>query len=143
MEGHRCCPLHAVQGFFTQLALDLGKISSGNVGHSKGSALMLLVVCLGCGCGDHDDPSWARHLDLQAPIVWDSHELCVTWLSQQSMVRTSEINHLEIKSLLPEVGGILNMMGSQMLPRGVAWTLRMIPKKGAPLGQWSFLDIPM
>jgi len=59
------------------------------------------------------------------------------------MVGTSEVDHLEFKNLLPEVGGIPNMMGSWMLSRGVAWTLVMIPKNGAPPGKRLFLEFPM
>ena len=37
------------------------------------------------GGADGDDPVGARHLQLKVRIVGDSHELCVTWSSQDGV----------------------------------------------------------
>ena len=77
-EGRRWVPFRSIKGLFTRLELDSGEIGGGEVSRGKGHALLLAAVHLGRGGGDHDDPPWAMHLELQAAIVRDSHELRIT-----------------------------------------------------------------
>ena len=69
-------------GLITRLALDSGEVGDGDVGRGEGRAFLLVAIRLGHGGGHHDDPPWARNLELQAPIVQDGHELCVAWPPQ-------------------------------------------------------------
>ena len=81
-EGCHWAPFRAVWGFLTWLAPDSGKVGSSYVGRSDGRALLLVAICLDHGEGNHDDPLWAEHLELQAAVVWDGHEPRVAWPPQ-------------------------------------------------------------
>ena len=54
---------------------------------------------------DGDDSIGPRHLELEVDVVWDSHELCVTWSPKNGVVGTVESHHVKSEGLL-EVGGI-------------------------------------
>ena len=105
-KSHRQVPLCVVRGLFSWLILDLSEISGGDVSHGEGSAFLLTKVHVGRGGGHYDDPSWANHLELQAAIVRDNHELSIARLPQQSMVGAGEVDHLKVEHLLLEVGGV-------------------------------------
>jgi hypothetical protein len=48
----------------------------------------------------------AQHLELEIGVVGNSHELCVTWASQDGMVGFVESDHLKGEDLCPKVGWI-------------------------------------
>lgn len=48
-----------MQGLITWLALDLGEVSGGDIGHGEGYAFLLAVIHLNHGSGHHNDPLWA------------------------------------------------------------------------------------
>ena len=52
---------------------------------------------------DGDDPLWAEHLELQVGVVGDGHELCEARSTEEGVLDTREVNHLEGEWLLTEV----------------------------------------
>jgi hypothetical protein len=78
------------------VAPDSGKISGSNIDHDNGSALLLVEISFRRRGHHHNDSLWAEHLELQATIVRDGHELGVAWLPQQSVVRTGKVDHLKL-----------------------------------------------
>jgi hypothetical protein len=68
---------------------------------------------------DGDDPIGARHLELEAGVVGDGHELSVAWSPQHCVVGSSEPNHLECEGFLLEVGGSPEADGQIELPEGL------------------------
>jgi hypothetical protein len=68
---------------------------------------------------DGDDARGPRHLQLQVRIVWNSHELSVTWSPEHSVVDTSEPYHLEREGFLLEIGGGPEANKQVNLPEGM------------------------
>jgi hypothetical protein len=56
----------------------------------------LLAVQCSLGLGLHgDDASGPRYLELEAGVARDGHELHITWLPQDEVVRPREVDYLE------------------------------------------------
>jgi hypothetical protein len=46
-----------------------------------------------------DDPSGSKYLEFEVSIARDGHELDITWLPKDDMVRPREVNYLECEHL--------------------------------------------
>jgi hypothetical protein len=68
-----------------------------------GNAILLTVVGFLEAALDGDDPLRAGHLKLQISIVGEGHELGGAWSTEEGVVDTGEINHLEGEWLFVEV----------------------------------------
>jgi hypothetical protein len=53
-------------------------------------------MCLGLHCDDLGGPGY---LELDVGVAGDGHELDVTWLSQDDVVRFKEVDHLKREHL--------------------------------------------
>ena len=67
-------------------------------------ALDVALVCVLVGGANGDDSLGSGHLQLQVSVVGDSHELGVSWSSDDGMVCAAKSHHFEGESFLPKVG---------------------------------------
>jgi hypothetical protein len=108
------------------------------VGHFSSEVLQIGDECLGVDerlsvfdaldvsligmtvCGtDGDNARGPRHLQLQVRIVWNDHELGVTWPPEHNVIRTPEPYHLEREGFFLEIGGGPEANRQVDLPEGM------------------------
>lgn len=109
------------------MAPDLGKIGSGESG-----AFLLTPICLECRGCHHDDPPQLEHLELQATIRWDDHELHVARSPQHSVERAVEVHYFKVEELHTEVGRAPKGNGEPYASERSPSCSRDNPEEGSP-----------
>jgi hypothetical protein len=77
-----------------------------------------------------DGACGTQHFELQASVVWDCHELCVTWSLKNGVIGPLKPDHFEGEGPGPDVGQRPECTGRSIRPSGVAHLPGMTPRKG-------------